>query len=115
MGPVVLDSGVPIEIGPHVYAHCQRDVPGGVTLLVINNDRNTARTLTLPTRSERYTLDATALQDISVRLNGRSLSADDVSVYAPLRGHDADAGVLTFAPATITFLAIPAAGNSACR
>jgi hypothetical protein len=25
------------------------------------------------------------------------------------------AGMLTFAPATITFLSIPAAGNSACR
>jgi len=114
MGPVVLDSGVPIEMGLHVYAHCQRDVSGGVSLLVINNDRNTARTLILPTRSQRYTLDATALQGISVRLNSRNLSADDVSVSAPLRGHDADAGVLTFAPATITFLAIPA-GNSACR
>jgi len=115
MGAVVLDAGVPIEIGLHVYAHCQRDVSGGVALLVINNDRNTARMLTLPTRSERYTLDATALQDVSVRLNGRTLSAEDASASAPLSGEKAAAGTLTFAPATITFLAVPGAGNSACR
>ena len=115
MGAVVLDAGVPVEIGLHVYAHCQRDASGGVALLVINNDRNTARTLTLPTRSERYTLDAIALQDTSVRLNGRTLSVEDASASAPLRGEKAAAGTLTFAPATITFLAAPEAGNSACR
>ena len=58
MGSTVLDSGVPIEMGLHVYAHCRRQVSGGVTLLVINNDRHTARTLTMPDTSERYTLDA---------------------------------------------------------
>jgi hypothetical protein len=115
MGSVVLDSGVPIEIGLHIYAHCLRDVSGGVALLAINNDRTAARTLTLPTRSERYTLDAAALQDITVRLNGRNLSAEDAAAPAPPGGEKAAAGTLTFAPATITFLAIPEAGNSACR
>ena len=42
MGRVVLEAGLPVQSGLHVYAHCQRDAPGGVTLLVINNDR-TAR------------------------------------------------------------------------
>jgi hypothetical protein len=115
MGPVVLDSGVPIEIGLHIYVHCQRQISGGVTLLVINNDRNTARTLTLPTPSERYTLDAADLQDITVRLNGRSLSAEDASPSTSLPGVKTAAGTLTFAPVTITFLAIPDAGNGACR
>jgi len=115
MGSVVLDTGVPIEIGLHVYAHCQRQVSGGVTLLVINNDRNTARTLTLPTRSERYTLDAAALQDITVRLNGKALTPEYAISSAPLPGTKTAAGRLTFAPATISFLAIPEAGNRACR
>jgi uncharacterized membrane protein YkvA (DUF1232 family) len=115
MGPMVLESGVPVELGLHVYAHCQRQVSGGVTLLVINNDRDAARTLTLPARSERYTLDAAELQDIAVRLNGRTLSPEDVSLPAALAGAKTAAGTLTFAPATITFLAIPGAGNGACR
>src|SRR5262249_19197862 len=33
MGMAVLDSGVPIQRGLHVYAHCQRGIPGGVVLL----------------------------------------------------------------------------------
>ena len=115
MGSTVLDSGVPIEIGLHVYAHCQRQVSGGVTLLVINNDRNAAQTLTLPTRSKRYTLDAAELHDIAVRLNGDILVPEDASLSSPLTGAKTAAGLLTFAPATITFLTIPNAGNSACR
>src|SRR6202000_2856845 len=39
MGTTVLDAGVPITEGLHVYAHCQRGTPGGVSLRVINNDR----------------------------------------------------------------------------
>jgi heparanase len=39
MGTTVLDSGVEIAEGRHVYAHCLRGPPGGVTLLVINNSR----------------------------------------------------------------------------
>ena len=39
MGTTVLDPGLPIQAGLHVYAHCRRGMPGGVTLLVINTDR----------------------------------------------------------------------------
>src|SRR5450432_1163625 len=34
MGTTVLESGVPIQPGLHVYAHCRREAPDGVTLLV---------------------------------------------------------------------------------
>ena len=37
MGSTVLDSGVPIQEGLHIYAHCLRGTPGGVALLAINN------------------------------------------------------------------------------
>lgn len=40
MGSTVLDSGVPIQQGLHVYAHCQPKTPSGISLLAINNDRN---------------------------------------------------------------------------
>src|SRR5439155_14663427 len=73
MGTTVLDAGAPIQSGLHVYAHCQREVAGGVTIVVINTNRNAPRSLTLPTASERYTLDAVSLADIDVRLNGRAL------------------------------------------
>ena len=115
MGTIVLDSGVPIQMGLHVYAHCERQVSGGVTLLLINNDRNSARMLVLPKNSERYTLDAATLQDIAVRLNGHTLSLSEADELPRLSGVRMAAGTLILAPATITFLAIPSANNSACR
>jgi heparanase 1 len=114
MGTTVLDAGVPIQPGLHVYAHCQRATPDGVALLVINNDRNAPRTLTLPTASVRYTLDAASLQDTDARLNGHALALDAGGELPPIAGVPVAAGTLRFEPVTITFLAIPAAGNNAC-
>jgi glycosyl hydrolase family 79 len=114
MGITVLDPGVPIRAGLHVYAHCLRERPGGVGILVINTDRSTAHTLTLASASERYTLDAAGFDDRTVRLNGRVLALDAHDELPDLAGVAAPAGTLWFAPATITFLAIPEAANSAC-
>jgi hypothetical protein len=115
MGPTVLDSGVPIEQGLHVYAHCQHGTPGGVTLLLINTDRIASRSMTLPGASERYTLDATSLRGTIVQLNGTTLALDARDELPPIEGLPTAAGTLTFAPATITYLTIAAAGNNACR
>ena len=115
MGTTVLDSGVPIEPGLHVYAHCQRGASGGVTLLVINNDRNAVRTLSLPDASERYTLDAADLQDMVVRLNDHLLSLGNGDELPRLIGVNVPADPITLRPGTISFLAIAEAGNSACR
>ena len=115
MGATVLEAGVPVQSGLHVYAHCQRGRAGGVALLVINTDRDAPHTLTLPTASVRYTLDAAGLLDEGVRLNGHplALAADDE--LPTIEGAPTAAGTVTFALATITFLAIPEAGNNACR
>ena len=115
MGTTVLESGVPIEAGLHVYAHCQRGTPDGVVLLVINTDRSAARTIRLASASARYTLDAANLEDGTVRLNGRALELGADDHLPDIRGVPTPAGMLTFAPTTITFLAIPAAANRACR
>ncbi len=114
MGTVVLDSGVPITRGLHVYAHCQRRRPGGVVLLVINNDPQNAHELVLPNSSERFTLDAPTLQGTAVRLNGTVLAAEAVDQLPGLAGIPASPGPVRFAPATITFVAISGAGNHNC-
>lgn len=114
MATTVLDTGLPIEQGLHVYAHCQRGKSGGVALLVINTDRIASRSLTLSSASERYTLDATSLRSTIVQLNGTTLALDDRDKLPPIEGLPTPGGTLTFAPATITFLTI-AAGNNACR
>src|SRR3982074_3115435 len=109
MGSTALDSGVPIQAGLHVYAHCQRWTPGGVTLLVINASRDATRSLTLPNASERFTLDAASLQDPIVRLNGTTLALDAEDELPPITGAPTTPGNVTFERATITFLAIPGA------
>jgi hypothetical protein len=115
MGTTVLDAGVPIEAGLHVYAHCQRDAPGGVSLLVINTDRRVPYTLMLSVPSMRYTIDAPDLSNTEVRLNGNVLKLGAGDRLPAIEGASAAAGIRTFEPATITFLAMPGAGNSACH
>jgi heparanase len=114
MGSTVLESGVPISLGFHVYAHCMRGVPGGVVILAINNDPAGARTIGITTGGARYTLSADRLQNQSVRLNGTPLQLDARQELPSLNGVAFPAGELVLAPATISFLALPAARNSAC-
>jgi hypothetical protein len=115
MGTTVLESGIPIQMGLHVYAHCLRGTPGGVALLVINNDKAAPRTLSLPASSERYTLTANTLADTQVRLNGVELTLGGNDDLPALTSAAAASGNITFAPTTITFLSLPGAGNSAGR
>ena len=115
MGAVVLDSGVPIQRGLHVYAHCQRRAPGGVVLLVINNDPEGSHELILANASARFTLEAATLQDAVVRLNGTELTGEAVDRLTGASGTATDPGRVKFAPATISFLAISDAKNPDCK
>jgi len=50
-----------------------------------------------------------------VRLNGNTLALGPDDRVPRMTGVPASAGLLTMAPATITFLAAPEAANAACR
>jgi hypothetical protein len=115
MSTSVLESGVPTQAGLHVYAHGLRGTPGGVAVLVINTDRDAARTLTIPTAARRYTLSASSLQKTRVQLNGIELKLGANDELPELAGVPVAAGELSVDPATITFLAIPGAGNKDCK
>jgi heparanase len=114
MGATVLDAGVTIAAGQHVYAHCQRGTPGGVTLLVVNNDSST-HALETSLAGKRYTLSAAPLENREVKLNGQVLKLGDGDDLPALEGLATAAGPVEFAPATITFLTQEGAGNEACR
>jgi heparanase 1 len=114
MGATVLDPGVEIAEGRHVYVHCSRGTPGGVTLLVINSSR-TETAVEMPLESKRYTLSAEPLLNGDVELNGAALKVDDSGDLPAIEGAATAAGSISFAPGTITFLAIERSGNSACR
>jgi len=113
VGTTVLDAGV--HDGTHVYAHCRRGVPGGVTLLAINADSTSAKILQLPLPSERYTLSAGHLQSSEVKLNGSALHLDSDDRLPSLAAIRSPTGSVELAPATITFLTIADAGNTACN
>ena len=65
--------------------------------------------------SERFTLTAKSLSSTHVQLNGKQLDLGADDVLPPLHGVEVPSGTTMFAPASITFLAIPGANNAACR
>ncbi|WP_338697789.1 hypothetical protein V5279_12820 [Bradyrhizobium sp. 26S5] len=114
MGTTVLDAGIAERHGFHVYAHCARDMPGGIALLVINNDRRIRRKLTLPAASQRYTLASATPADGNVQLNGATLLLGTADRIPALHGDATAPGTMVFAPRTITFLTVADAGNTNC-
>ena len=72
MGTTVLDAGSSPVPSLHLYAHCERNHAGGVTLLVINADKTATEPVTLPVAAERYALTTAELMGTAVDLNGNA-------------------------------------------
>jgi hypothetical protein len=115
MGTTVLDSQVSAAPNTYVYAQCFERQPGGVTLLVINADRQRSFHLNLPTAGERYTLNAKQLEDNTVELNGKPLRLTSSGDLPELKGEPVKAGHASFGPTSITYLTIANAGNGNCH
>jgi hypothetical protein len=99
----------------HLYAQSLPNLHGGITLLAINNSRTRNSSIELTKAAQRYTLSARNLEDREVLLNGRALQLQANGQLPELRGQAVAAGHTEFAPLTITFLAIPEAGNPNAR
>ncbi len=115
MGATVLDPGASPAAPLHVYAHCLRGQPGGVALLAINTDRDSSHSVELGVPWERYTLSARQLESRTVLLNGTPLELGANDAVPGLSGVRTVAGEVTFPAASITFLAVPGAGNAVCK
>jgi hypothetical protein len=116
MGATVLDAGnAPQQPGLYLYAHCLRDHKGGTAILAINADRTATHEIALPTAFEQYTLTASDLLDSTVMLNGVALKLTPNGDLPPIEGTPHKAGTATLNPTSITFFAIPATNNRACR
>jgi hypothetical protein len=114
MGTTVLDAGAAPGPNVYMYAHCLRHTPGGVALLVINADRAAEAELKMPGKSERYTLSGELMSN-KVSLNGHELDLAADGDLPEIAGVAQGQGRVRFAPASITFLAIPGANNAGCR
>src|SRR5437762_10799191 len=78
-------------------------------------NQHDAFNISLASKAERYTLTAKQLQDNTVRLNGNTLTLDSKGELPQLTGQRTPSGAVSFAAASITFLAIPKANNSKCQ
>ena len=83
-------------------------------MVAINTDRTAAFSMEIPVAGHRYTLTAKRLEDKSVQLNGRQLQLGVDDALPPLDGLRTRAGKMKFAPASITFITLPGAGNGNC-
>lgn len=113
MGTTVLDAGE-LRPGFHLYAHCLRGRPGGVSVLAINSGDAPA-TLATQQRAELYLLTAPTEQSPTVQLNGETLamrSGDRLPAITPQRLKKAE---ITIPARSIGFVVIPRAGNDNCR
>ncbi len=115
MGATVLDAGIPLQPGLHVYAHCQLDRGGGVALLIINNDEARTASIRLPGKRFRYTLSAPDTPSMGVKLNGQLLQLGASDRLPAMAGIAERSPVASFAPHSISFLAVPEARNPACK
>ena len=115
MGTTVLDPGTSPSPNLHLYAHCLRKQPGGVAVLAINADKESTPTLHIPAGAESYTLTSKNLLDPTVDLNGKQLELGADDALPVVRAVALRSRTIALAPASITFLAFPTAGNASCR
>lgn len=113
MGSRILDAGKQRD-GLHLYAHCLRGVNGGVALLALNLEGK-PKSLQLSTPAQLYALSAQKPQSREVLLNGKLLAMtpdDRLPAMTPAR---VDGGGLVLPAFSNSFIALPKAGNRACR
>jgi heparanase 1 len=113
IGIGVLDAGA-IRPGLHVYAHCLRGTPGGVTVLAINLQKTSAN-LGINGPAEIYSLTAPELQSKTTLLNGRALTLGAGDALPALTPRRLNARAVPLGPTSINFIALPQAANPNCR
>jgi hypothetical protein len=112
MGTQVLDAG-PVQPGLHLWAHCTRGNPDGVTLLAINL-QDSPQPLEISSPVALYALTAPELQSRTVLLNGHPLALDKADMLPPIAPQQLHESPFTLAPTSVNFIVIPQAMNSSC-
>ena len=104
MGSKVYDLGQEIREGFHCYVHSRKDGKKGYAYMIVNNSPSEAALLEVPWRGTVYTLSAEYLRSPRILLNGKPLELTGTAQLPSLEGAPVEAGTLTLAPATVTFL-----------
>ena len=114
MGTTVLNAGSQSAETLHVYAHCMKNKPGGVTLLALNLSRTDSGSLDIPGGGVRFTLTAKDLMGRTMELNGKELMVASNGDLPEFQGAPVRRGTMALPPASISFVEFAGAGNAAC-
>ena len=104
MGSKVYDSGQEIREGFHCYVHSRKDGKKGYAYMIVNNSPSTPALVELPCKTTVYALTAGYLRSPGILLNGKPLELTGTSQLPSLEGKIQEAGTLSLAPASVTFL-----------
>lgn len=113
IGTRVLDAGA-VKPGLHIYAHCQRGAPGGVTLLALNLEPKPAA-LELSGTAELYALTASEPQSRHVLLNDRPLELGLGDALPALTPEKVNGNSVSLSPTSVNFITLADAANPHCQ
>ena len=108
MGTEVYDAGNG-PLGVYMFAHDMKGHKGGITILVINANKQST-SINIPSDAEQYTLTSAALQDKTVQLNGQELKLGGNDQLPALKGNAIKSGNVTLPAASISFFTIANGG-----
>lgn len=106
MGSEVYDCGDQDCGGAHIYCHSRKDGKPGVVYLIINHSLTETVTVELPREASRYTLSGEPMRSGVMRLNGKELKLRGAAGLPDLSPVCQDAGQVSLAPGTCTFLVL---------
>lgn len=104
-GNMVFDTAEPIREGVHLYAFDRKDGKEGICYVYINNSKTESVELNVPACT-LYTLHADKLRSREIKLNGRVLTMPDANTMPDLSGDTLEAGTITLAPCTVSFIVV---------
>ena len=113
MGTTVLAAPTSPAADVRLYAQCLRGTPGGVGLLALNTGEQ-AQPVAVGGKAKVWVMTAPTLDSRSVQINGQTPQLTGSGALAGMDGMAA-ASTLSVPAKAIAFIAVPDAGNSACR
>ncbi len=96
--------------GIYLFAHNMKGHEGGITLLVINTNKETTE-INLPSDAQQYTLTSKELEGKTVQLNGEDLQLTADDQLPAINGQSVKAGNITLPALSISFITFANAGN----
>lgn len=113
MGQVVLAAPASPSPDLRLYAHCLPGGKGGVGLVALNIGQ-TVQPLPLPRSARAWVMAGTPLDTVALKVNGKAPAIGRDGVISGLAGVPAGR-TLALPKETVTFIAVPEAGNAVCR